>query len=99
MTVLCKGAGAKKNHDADSEEAKDSEKQNVSALPVHWLVIIARRGARVSRPYGDIGSPPSLLRLAFRGRNLRRDVQLRANLQLARVTDLVQLEQICFRDF
>ena len=37
MTVLGKGTGAEKNHDADGEKAKDSEKQNVSALPVHQL--------------------------------------------------------------
>src|SRR4030095_12946086 len=82
MTVLRKGAGAKKNHDADSEEAKDREKQNVSDLPAHPLVTVARRWGRVSRPSGPLAAPPSLLRLAFRGRNARRNVQLRANLQL-----------------
>ena len=35
MAVFRKSAGAEKNHDADGEQAEDSEKQDVGALPMH----------------------------------------------------------------
>ena len=38
MAVFREGAGAEKNHDADREQAEDSEKQDVGALALHRAV-------------------------------------------------------------